>query len=185
MPQARDLPPGYSITRQHGRQYQIHNICQPERKHPGAETMGISSLYPKRNRFPGSTGARTLSMRAPIRLMARPITSSGPAGAVVDATSTTSGFMRTRCWRKLCQPRILPRGIHFIGRRGAKTCSKPLAHNILKKLAGAVRLNEIGVKDADRWPANGTSTAGIGPRSLRMLMTASKLFAVALRKARF
>ena len=40
-------PTGYSITRQHGGNTKSTTFALAERKHPGAETMGISSLYPK------------------------------------------------------------------------------------------------------------------------------------------
>jgi hypothetical protein len=35
----------------------------------------------------------------PMRVIPRPITSSGPDGVVVEATRITVGFARNRCWR--------------------------------------------------------------------------------------
>jgi len=63
-----------------------------DRKQPGAEIIGTSSLYDIKSRFPGSTGARNRSTCPPTRIMACPITSSGPAGAVVEATRIEQGF---------------------------------------------------------------------------------------------
>ncbi len=116
---------------------------------PARKAAGFRPYSPTGAELPGSTGARNRSRWQPMLVIARPMTSSGPAGAVVDAT---------RSHRRLGPQQVLQaardcrfffyRRQHEAGRRAEML--QPLAHDALEQLPRAIAMHRIGIQNRDR-----------------------------------
>src|SRR5688572_2563939 len=88
-----------------------------------------------------------------MRLIARPIASSGPAGAVVEATNTQVGLERVNWASARARASSSSTTLSAKLDGGAKAV-EPLPHYGFEQLARAVATHRIGIDDADRRPAD-------------------------------
>ena len=98
MAERRDLGGRQRVAREQRGQHQVDDVGSRRAEASGCRDHGDLARITKSNsRLPGSTGARKLSTRHPTLDIARPTTSSGPAGATVDATRMAVGRALRRC----------------------------------------------------------------------------------------